>query len=110
MNTSAVMDCDLTIRIVYNRAREELSLHLPASRETKDDGFTIHACACENFGYAHDRLWEVGDEDTEENAPQIEENEYVQSALESLSTNFIEESSLINDFARGEDLDGDAED
>ena len=104
MNTSAVQDCDLTIRIVYNREKEEISLHLPASRETKDDGFTIHACACENFGYAHDKLWEVGD-GAEEEDPAPVANEHVQSAIESLSTNFVTSGSLIDDFSSGEELE-----
>jgi hypothetical protein len=107
MNTSAIMDCDLTIRIVYNREKEELSLHLPASRETKDEGFTIHACACENFGYAHDKLWEVGDGADEEDAPRAEENTYVQSALESLSTDFVGGESPIDAFAAVGDLEDD---
>ena len=69
MNTSAVQDCDLSIRCVYNKKRGELSLHLPAARETTDEGFTIYAQAAENFGYAHDRLWELGDDDDADDQP-----------------------------------------
>jgi len=100
MNTSVVMDCDLTIRIVYNKERHELSLHLPASRETIDEGFTIHANAAENFGYAHDRLWEVGDGADVEDAQQV--NNHVQTAITSLSSGFLGSSSMIDTFQSGE--------
>jgi hypothetical protein len=71
MNTSAIMDCDLSIRVVYRSDLEEMSLHLPAARETREKGFTIHAKAAYNFGYAHDRLWEVGDENSEGEDPGV---------------------------------------
>lgn len=63
MNTSAIQDCDLAMRFVYHKQLEELSIHLPAARESRDEGFTIHAKAAENFEYAHDNLWQVGDGD-----------------------------------------------
>ena len=61
MNTGAVMDCDVGIRLVYHPKKQELSVHLAAARETTDPGFTIHALASENFGYAHDKLYSLGD-------------------------------------------------
>jgi len=68
MNTGAVMDCDVGIRLVYHKRKQEISIHLAAARETTDEGFTIHALAAENFGYAHDNLYSIGDimEDPEE--------------------------------------------
>jgi hypothetical protein len=68
MNTGAVMDCDVGIRLVYHKRKQEISLHLAAARETTDEGFTIHALAAENFGYAHDNLYSIGDvsEDADE--------------------------------------------
>lgn len=56
-----IQDVDLAIRCIYNKAAREMSLQLPAARETAFEGITIYAHACENFGYAHDRMWEVGD-------------------------------------------------
>jgi len=69
MNTGAVMDCDVGIRLVYNPKRQEISVHLPAARETTDPGFTIHAIAAENFDFAHDQLHAVGN-DSEEHPSQ----------------------------------------
>ena len=67
MNTGAVMDCDVGIRLVYHPRKHELSVHLAAARETTDPGFTIHAVASENFQYAHDTLYGLGDvQDSEE--------------------------------------------
>ena len=101
MNTSVVMDCDLTIRIVYNKKRQELSLHLPASRETLDDGFTIHANAAENFAYAHDKLWEVGEDSDEPETTQT--NTHIQTAITSLSSGFLDSSSpMIDNFQNGD--------
>lgn len=56
MNTGAVMDCDVGIRLVYHKDKREISLHLAAARETLCPGFTIYANAAENFKYAHDDL------------------------------------------------------
>jgi len=61
MNTGAVMDCDVGIRLVYHKNRRELSIHLPAARETTCEGFTINALAAENFSYAHDGLHSLSD-------------------------------------------------
>jgi replicative DNA helicase len=71
MNSQAVMDCDVGIRLVLRQDRNELSVVLAAARETDDPGFTIHAHAAENFTYAHDTLHGVGDEfkDKAEAAP-----------------------------------------
>mgnify|MGYP001487823397 CR=1 FL=1 len=66
MNTGAVMDCDVGIRIVYHSKRKEISVHLAAARETTDPGFTIHAIPGTNFSYAHDKLHNVGDDFKEE--------------------------------------------
>lgn len=66
MNTGAVMDCDLGIRLVKHSKRKELSIHYAAARETEAQGFTIHAVACENFRYAHDHLHNLGDDFDEE--------------------------------------------
>ena len=62
MNTGAVMDCDIGMRIVYHSKRKEISIHLAAARETTDAGFTIHAIPGTNFTYAHDTLHNVGDD------------------------------------------------
>tara|TARA_R100000152_G_C6755809_1_gene179552 strand:+ start:1 stop:1098 length:1098 start_codon:yes stop_codon:yes gene_type:complete len=72
MNTGAVMDCDVGIRLVYHKAKQEISLHLAAARETTDDGFTIHALACENFDYAHDTLYAINDVHEEEEGSEAE--------------------------------------
>jgi replicative DNA helicase len=61
MNSGAVMDCDVGIRLIYNKNKEEISIHLAAARETKDHGFTINARASENFSYAHDELYTLED-------------------------------------------------
>jgi len=66
MNTSAVMDCDVGLRLVYHKKKREISIHFAAARETEKDGFTIHAIAAENFEYAHDHLHNVGDDFKEE--------------------------------------------
>jgi replicative DNA helicase len=75
MNTGAVMDCDLGIRLVRHSKRKELSIHYAAARETEADGFTINAIPCENFQYAHEHLHNIGDdfedEGGEENRPQV---------------------------------------
>lgn len=62
MNTGAVMDCDVGIRLVYHKVRQEISICLAAARETTDPGFTIHAIPGTNFSYAHDTLHNVGDD------------------------------------------------
>ena len=66
MNTGAVMDCDVGIRLVYHKRREEISIHLAAARETTEEGFTINALAAENFNYAHDGLYTLADVQEEE--------------------------------------------
>lgn len=67
------MDCDVGIRLVYHPKKQELSIHLAAARETTDPGFTIHAVASENFQYAHDTLYGLGDvqEAEEENEAEV---------------------------------------
>tara|TARA_Y100000114_G_scaffold157286_1_gene188901 strand:- start:7118 stop:8533 length:1416 start_codon:yes stop_codon:yes gene_type:complete len=73
MNTGAVMDCDVGLRLVYHSKRKEISIHCAAARETTDAGFTIHAIPGSNFSYAHNTLHNVGDdfrEEEEENAVQ----------------------------------------
>lgn len=62
MNTGAVMDCDVGMRLVYHSKRKEISIHLAAARETTDPGFTIHAIPGTNFAHAHDTLHNVGDD------------------------------------------------
>ena len=62
MNTGAVMDCDIGLRLVYHSKRKEISIHCAAARETTDAGFTIHAIPGTNFRYAHDTLHNVGDD------------------------------------------------
>ena len=72
MATGAIQDCDLGIRVVKHAQRQELSLHLAAARETTVSGFTIHAVPGSNFEYAHDHLFEVGDDqgdEEDENVP-----------------------------------------
>ena len=66
MNTGAVMDCDVGIRLVYHPKKQEISIHMAAARETTDPGFTIHALAAENFGFAHDTLYSLSDTQDEE--------------------------------------------
>lgn len=100
MNTSAVQDCDLSIRCVYNKSRSELSLHLPAARETTDDGFTIYAHAAENFGYAHDRLWEIGEEAESTDRP-AESSTAIQATIDQFE-------SMVDSYRRGDEGDGNA--
>jgi replicative DNA helicase len=70
MNTGAVMDCDLGLRLVRNRKLNELSIHFAACRETAAEGFTIAAVPCTNFDYVGDHLHGVGDDsDEDEEAP-----------------------------------------
>jgi len=82
MNTSAIQDCDIAIRIVYHKRREEMSLHLSAARETTDPGFTIHAKAATNFEFAHNRLWEVDEVYAEEQEGNDEPQSEAQQALQ----------------------------
>lgn len=81
MNTQAVQDCDLAIRVVYNIKKNEQSLHIAAARETQIPGFTINAVACTNFSYAHDKLWEISDvhDDSEEDNPTEKTKKYEDS-------------------------------
>jgi replicative DNA helicase len=72
MNTGAVMDCDVGIRLVRHRVKNEISIHLAAARETTSEGFTINALAAENFEYAHDtlhRFEDVQEEEGNDNIP-----------------------------------------
>lgn len=73
MNTGAVMDCDIGLRLVYHSKRKEISVHCAAARETTDAGFTIHAIPGSNFSYAHDTLHNVGDDFREEEEAQNQE-------------------------------------
>lgn len=74
-NSQAAMDCDVGIRLVYHKRKEELSLHLAAARETTVNGFTINAVAAENFSYAHDTLYSLSDvwEDEERQGTEVPE-------------------------------------
>ena len=82
MNTSAIQDCDLAIRVVYHRKLNELSLHLPAARETTDNGFTVNAIPGENFSYAHDKLWDVSDCDSVDAHAAAPDNSDVMSRIQ----------------------------
>ena len=62
MNTGAPQDCDLGLHLVLNGLKAELSIHYAVAREAKAKGFTINALACDNFDYAGDHLWNVGDD------------------------------------------------
>jgi hypothetical protein len=73
MNTGAVMDCDIGLRLVYHRKKQELSIHFAAARETTYAGFTINALCAENFEYAHDTLYGVGDDYKDE--PEVQEEQ-----------------------------------
>jgi hypothetical protein len=67
MNSGAVMDCDLGLRLVRHRKLNELSIHYAACRETDAEGFTIHALPAHNFKFAGLHLHGVGDDsDAEE--------------------------------------------
>lgn len=66
MNTGAVMDCDLGLRLVRNKRVNELSIHYAACRETAANGFTIAAIPCTNFEYVGEHLHGVGDDSEEE--------------------------------------------
>lgn len=63
MNSGAVMDCDIGIRVVYKRSLNQISLHFAACRETTIKGFTINAIACTNFDYVSEELHAVGEEE-----------------------------------------------
>jgi len=55
-STAIVQDADVMMRVVYNPFCDELSLHLPAARETKHKGITINAVPAVDFTYAGDHL------------------------------------------------------
>jgi len=69
MNSGAVMDCDLGLRLVRNKRVNELSIHYAACRETAANGFTIAAVPCVNFEYVGEHLHGVGDDSEEEVKP-----------------------------------------
>lgn len=66
MNSGAVMDCDVGLRLVIHTKLSELSIHYAACRETKAKGFTIHALPCYNFEFSGTHLHNVGDDSDEE--------------------------------------------
>lgn len=66
MNSGAVMDCDLGLRLVRNKRLNELSIHYAACRETAANGFTIAAVPCVNFEYVGEHLHAVGEDSDEE--------------------------------------------
>ena len=109
MNTGAVMDCDLGIRLVRHSKRNELSIHYAAAREVNAEGFTIHAVPCENFRYAHDHLHNLGDEfdeeETEESRPEVpppaDQPEESWSLINSFNQPIDDE--IQEDLARAED-------
>jgi len=105
MNTGAIQDCDLAIRIVYNVAREELSLHLPAARETREKGFTVNAKAAYDFSYAHDRLWTVEEIDCEE----LIDPEATDEAPEVLHENLLSMTNRFREAEMFEDAEEDGE-
>ena len=88
MNTGAVMDCDLGIRLVKHSKRNELSIHYAAAREVNSQGFTINAIPCENFRYAHEELHNVGDDFEEEESPQPPPSQPQPQTRESLIEDF----------------------
>jgi len=66
MNSGAVMDCDVGLRLVLHKKLQELSIHYAACRETMAHGFTIHALAATNFEVCnHNILHNVGDDSDE---------------------------------------------
>ena len=65
MNSGAVMDCDLGLRLVRHKKLNELSIHYAACRETNAEGFTINALPCHNFSFAGLHLHNVGDDSDE---------------------------------------------
>ena len=76
MNKGAVMDCDLGIRLVHNKLKNELTIRYAVGREVMAEGFSIHAIACENFDYAGRHLWDIGDDyegDDKDDAPDIKD-------------------------------------
>lgn len=92
MSTNIVQDCDLALRCVYNKLKEEISLWLPAARETRFQGLTINAKAAYDYTYAHDRLWSVEDcVESEKEDEMPEHNNSTQEArkaIQSLRTSF----------------------
>lgn len=66
MNSGAVMDCDLGLRLVRHKRLNEISIHYSACRETNAEGFTIRAIPCTDFGFSGLHLHNVGDDSEEE--------------------------------------------
>jgi hypothetical protein len=103
MNTGAIMDCDVAFRAVYNRRAGQISLHLPAGRETTFEGFTIWANAAENFGLASNKpIWDVGDDEdgSADDAPKVKEGE-TSPIEEHLDT--YAESSMVEEFNKNDE-------
>lgn len=81
-----IQDVDLAIRCIYNKSAGEMSLQLPAARETTFEGITIYAHACTNFKYAHSKIWEVGDGATADGEKSQKLPEPVTKAVEALGS------------------------
>tara|TARA_Y100000310_G_scaffold315809_2_gene366822 strand:- start:11978 stop:13411 length:1434 start_codon:yes stop_codon:yes gene_type:complete len=108
MNTGAVMDCDLGIRLVKHAAKNEISIHLPAARETTCAGFTINALAAENFEYAGDWLHSIDDicedEETVSNIPTTMETSIQSEVSSPLMARSRVRDEIDDDFGDEDDL------
>jgi len=64
MASQLVYYCDMAIRCVLQEEKQELSLHLAATREFKHPGFTIHAKPGHNFSFISYDLHDVAEKST----------------------------------------------
>lgn len=108
MNSGAVMDCDLGLRLVRNKRVNELSIHYAACRETAASGFTIAAVPCVNFDYVGEHLHAVGDDSDDDAAkpvlPPRQEAAKLESALNDWRAKYMKAKSASRDEI-SEDLD-----
>ena len=95
MNTSAIQDCDLALRLVKHATKKELSIYFAAARETEFRGFTINANAAEDFSFSSMNLHSIGDDFKEESG---NDEESKASINKTVSTMF----SMVQGFKTGE--------
>ena len=98
MNTSAINDCDIAIRGVYHKSKRMISLHLPAARETEQEGFTINAIAACDFSFATMELWDIGEFDEEDSDTRPPSGGHVDEATNRVQS-FV--GSQIDDWRTG---------
>jgi replicative DNA helicase len=108
MNSGASMDCDIGIRAVKHSKKQEISLHIAVGRETTAEGFTIHGKPAEDFSYAHDHLYHVGDDFKEEGSSGVSAG-----AQQKISATLTQFGSMVDQFNDSEpaddEIDEDAE-